>query len=168
LTFGDTGKDVEPAEAISVDCMLPRVMYLAEHARDRQTKVASCELLHALVTASVGFHAANAAGRGTEKRYSKLFDSLFPCVFRLAVDGDPVSNQLFPDLTLQLIRWFVTKKEYKSIARGLLDAILGGLESVDNGKLREVYALIALLVPECILLTVFVLVVAAGLLEVPC
>ena len=32
-------------------------MFLAENSVERQTKVASCELLHALVTAAVGYHA---------------------------------------------------------------------------------------------------------------
>ena len=97
-----------------------------------QTKVASCELLHAVVTTAVGFYA-----QGSPEKYLKLFASLFPCVFRLAVDGDPVSNQLFQPLVMQLIHWFTTKTEHRKVAVELLNAILEGLESKDNGKLRE-------------------------------
>ena len=124
-----------------------------------------------IITADLHYEPAR---RSLYQDFARDIVSQQPDCFILAGDaGHPLRLfrrclQLFSDLTLQLIRWFVTKKEYESIARGLLDAILGGLESVDNGKLREVYALIALPVPECILLTVFVLVVAAGLLEVPC
>jgi hypothetical protein len=133
FTFGNTGRDVTPADESlpSLDCVLPRVMFLAETSVDRQTKVASCELLHALVTAAIGFHAQN------NNAYKKLLTSILPCVLRLAVDGDPVSSQLFSPLIDQMIHWYTTKKEYVAVADALLDAILGGIESQDNGKLRE-------------------------------
>jgi len=137
--FGNEGQKSTPAEHISIDCLLPRVMFLAENSVDRQTKVASCELLHALLTAAIGFHSQ--LGSTDDKNYVKLFESVFPCVFRLAVDGDTVSNQLFQPLTMQMIHWYTTKPEYLKIAEQLLNAILGGLESNDNGKLREVSSL---------------------------
>lgn len=85
-----------------------------------------------MVTTAVGFYA-----QGGDQKYLRLFGSLFPCVFRLAVDGDPVSNQLFQPLVMQLIHWFATKTEHRKVAVELLNAILEGLESRDNGKLRE-------------------------------
>jgi DNA-dependent protein kinase catalytic subunit len=133
--FGNEGQKSTPAEHISIDCLLPRVMFLAENSVDRQTKVASCELLHALFTAAIGFHSQS--GSTNDKNYVKLFESVFPCVFRLAVDGDTVSNQLFQPLAMQMIHWYTTKPEYLKIAEQLLNAILGGLESNDNGKLRD-------------------------------
>jgi len=137
FAFGNSGTACKPGETISLDCLLPRVMFLAENSgnSERQTKVTSCELLHALVTTAIGNHSL---GQKADS-YTKLFSKVFPCVFRLAVDGDPVSNQLFQPLITQLIHWYTTKSEkrFQNIASELLDAILGGLESPDNGKLRE-------------------------------
>ena len=138
--FGDTGREggVVPSENMFIlDGLLPRVMALAEGSPDRQTKVASCELLHAFVTSAVGFHAETGGDRSAQSHFGQLFASTFSCVFRLAVDGDPVSNQLFHPLIMQLIHWFVTKTEFARISDTLLSAILSGLESDDNGKLRE-------------------------------
>ena len=134
FTFGNSGQDVTPAVDYqpSLDCVLPRVMFLAESSVDRQTKVASCELLHALVTAAIGFHA-----QAPEDKYKKLLASILPCVLRLAVDGDPVSFQLFQPLIMQMIHWYTTKERYVEVAEALLNAVLGGIESQDNGKLRE-------------------------------
>ena len=135
FAFGTSGEDVTPKEAISIDCLLPRVMHLAENSVERQTKVTSCELLHALVTAAVGFHAQSGGDSG--EKYLNLFKAMLPCVLRLAVDGDPVSTQLFVPIIYQMIHWYATKPEYGPVASELLDAILEGIESQDNGKLRE-------------------------------
>ena len=135
LQFGNSD-DCKPSKTINLDCLLPRVMFLAEKSAERQTKVASCELLHALVTTAIGSHSVDSENAGN---YTNLFSKVFPCVFRLAVDGEPISNQIFQPLIMQLIHWYTTKEEaaYQNIASELLDAILGGLESHEDGKLRE-------------------------------
>jgi DNA-dependent protein kinase catalytic subunit len=42
---------------IYLDALLPRIVELAENASERQTKVAACELLHAVVLYMVGTNA---------------------------------------------------------------------------------------------------------------
>ncbi|KAH8038085.1 hypothetical protein HPB51_021642 [Rhipicephalus microplus] len=72
---------------ISFDGFLPRVVELARFAGNRQTKVAACELLHALVLYAVGTGVQN-----TERRAKcpmvHLYQHLFPELLHLSCDPD--------------------------------------------------------------------------------
>ncbi|KAL3227060.1 hypothetical protein MRX96_048858 [Rhipicephalus microplus] len=93
---------------ISFDGFLPRVVELARFAGNRQTKVAACELLHALVLYAVGTGVQN-----TERRAKcpmvHLYQHLFPELLHLSCDPDQVTQNLFKPLTLQLMHWFSSK-----------------------------------------------------------
>ncbi|CAN7941928.1 unnamed protein product, partial [Ixodes hexagonus] len=69
---------------ITLDAFLPRVVELARFAGDRQTKVAGCELLHAMVLFAVG-----TGVQSSEERRAKV-----------------VTQNLFRPLVLQLMHWF--------------------------------------------------------------
>ncbi|KAK8776726.1 hypothetical protein V5799_029934 [Amblyomma americanum] len=90
---------------IAFDGFLPRVVELARFAGNRQTKVAGCELLHALILYAVGTGVQN-----TERRAKypmiHLYKHLFPELLHLACDADQVTQNLFRPLTLQLMHWF--------------------------------------------------------------
>ncbi|CAN8007261.1 unnamed protein product, partial [Ixodes pacificus] len=77
LPFPDTKVD------IALDAFLPRVVELARFAGDRQTKVAGCELLHAMVLYAVGTGVQTSAERRAK-----------------------VTQRLFRPLVLQLMHWF--------------------------------------------------------------
>lgn len=51
------------------DAFLPRVVELARFAGDRQTKVAGCELLHAMVLYAVGTGVQTSAERRAKVRF---------------------------------------------------------------------------------------------------
>ncbi|XP_070379748.1 DNA-dependent protein kinase catalytic subunit-like isoform X1 [Dermacentor albipictus] len=93
---------------IAFDGFLPRVVELARFAGNRQTKVAACELLHALVLYAVGTGVQN-----TERRAKcpmvHLYKHLFPELLHLSCDADQVAQNLFRPLTLQLTHWFSSK-----------------------------------------------------------
>ena len=73
-----------------LDIFLPRVVELATSSSYRQTKVAACELLHALVLYMLG----RSVHKPTtdDPRYSmvSLYRHVFPALLRLAADIDQV------------------------------------------------------------------------------
>ncbi|XP_077553857.1 DNA-dependent protein kinase catalytic subunit-like isoform X3 [Haemaphysalis longicornis] len=93
---------------LALDVFLPRVVELARFGGERQTKVAGCELLHALVLYAVGMGVQN-----TERRAKRpmvhLYGHLFPELLHLACDADQVAQNLFRPLVLQLMHWFSSR-----------------------------------------------------------
>jgi hypothetical protein len=94
---------------VNFDQVLPRVLHLAEKSNDSRTKIASCELLHALILFTIGKRTES------EVQFDKIYSQVFPVVYRLATDLDPVSRQLFEPLTKQLVRWFAKKFPFDSV-----------------------------------------------------
>eukprot|EP01062_Namystynia_karyoxenos_P037502 TRINITY_DN2729_c1_g1_i3.p1 TRINITY_DN2729_c1_g1~~TRINITY_DN2729_c1_g1_i3.p1 ORF type:complete len:4594 (+),score=1260.51 TRINITY_DN2729_c1_g1_i3:1283-13783(+) len=127
------------------DSLLPRVCTLAQTSHDRKTKIASCELLHAMVLWMVGSNArrpaqlaagADAAQQG--KDFAALYRKVFPVLLRLAVDTEPVAQQLFAPLTMQLVHWLSQNVHYEARETvALLDAIVDGLGEKGETALRE-------------------------------
>jgi DNA-dependent protein kinase catalytic subunit len=97
--------------AFALDPLLPRVVELAESSGDRSTRVTACELVHAILLYTLGKN-AQAAGRTQIKvtPFAKIYEHLFPAVFRLATDLDAVVRQLFSPLSRQVVRWFAKSK----------------------------------------------------------
>ena len=125
-----------------LDLAMPHIVYLAEYSTARPSKVAACELLHALVISAVGEHSMCCRQpNGTEseqmKKYNTLWEFLCPTVFRLAVDVEVVAAQLFEPLALQIVRWFSSNRQYPEVASIVLDAILKCVKSPPDGRLRE-------------------------------
>ncbi|KAL1417557.1 hypothetical protein MTO96_006113 [Rhipicephalus appendiculatus] len=118
---------------IAFDGFLPRVVELARFAGNRQTKVAACELLHALVLYAVGTGVQN-----TERRAKcpmvHLYQHLFPELLHLSCDPDQVTQNLFRPLTLQLMHWFSSKstrgsQESAAIVECLWDTVTQSQET---------------------------------------
>ena len=100
---------------LPLDGMLPRVAQLALTAGTRRVKVAACEMLHAALSVIVGKamtdggadpgHARVAtSGRAAREAGAAqagalgVFQHLLPTCLRLAVDSEPVTQQLFAPL----------------------------------------------------------------------
>jgi len=119
-----------PADAAStatytlyLDTLLPRATVLATSAVTRQTKIAACEFVHAMTLLMVGQIATDpnvlaaragsvprGGGPGTGDALSRtdhfgFFSHVFPVCMSLAVDPEPVCQQLFAPLTMQLVRF---------------------------------------------------------------
>ena len=103
---------------VNFDQVLPRVLHLAEKSNDSRTKIAACELLHAIVLFVIGKRTQ------CENEFDKIYGFVFPVVYRLATDLDPLARQLFEPLTKQLVRWFAKKFGFDCVeTQTLLDAL---------------------------------------------
>ena len=68
------------------DGFLPRVIELATLSSNRQTKIAACELLHALVIYMIGREAQVIGHREVKHHMDALYRKTFPAVFQLVCD----------------------------------------------------------------------------------
>lgn len=129
-----------------LDNILPRVAQLALRCRDRATKVAACEALHAMTLLMIGKNAQrpDAGNNIGATPFHQVYRSLFPVILDLAVDFEPVTSTLFHKLAFQLARWF-TKNQVREAAEtmALLDAITIGLSSSRFGAKRDLCAALA-------------------------
>ena len=108
---------------LPLDGMLPRIAQLALSAGIRRVKVAACEMLHAALSVVVGKAMTDggadpgnarqvSTGRPAKETGSahagalSIFQHLLPTCLRLAVDSEPVTQQLFAPLSLQIVRLF--------------------------------------------------------------
>ncbi|XP_076335270.1 DNA-dependent protein kinase catalytic subunit-like isoform X2 [Tachypleus tridentatus] len=126
LKFAVPFADMKPE--ICLDNFLPQVVHLACNASDRQTKVAACELFHALVIYMIGISVQQP--KEWQKKYpmTKLYQRVFPALLKLACDVDQVARQLFEPLCYQVIHWFTNNRglmseETMTLLQALWDAI---------------------------------------------
>ena len=132
--------DVKPV--IHFDPFLPRVIELALHSSDRQSKVCACELLHAITVYTIGYSSTLPDSVKKRSPHRKIYARLFHTMLRLGCDVEEVCVQLFRPLTLQTIHWFTGNKTFESPDTiSLLSAILEGLEDPSNSALRDFSAL---------------------------
>ena len=110
--------------------MLPRVVELAEGSAERQVKVAACELLHALVMVLLANSHPRDETAGALPNVG-LYRHVLPALFRLAVDVDLVTRQLFAPLANQIIHLFTrTDSADQVYYQVILDACLVGVQDV--------------------------------------
>ncbi|CAD5112585.1 DgyrCDS1798 [Dimorphilus gyrociliatus] len=128
--------DIKPD--IYLDPFLPRVVYLAQHSSDRQTKVAACELLQALVVFILG--KSSQQSRENKQSMINLYKKIFPAVLSLSCDIESVARQLFKPLLEQLIHWFSKSTVDYSEANELLNALTDGVVQSKNSSLRQISA----------------------------
>ena len=130
-----------------LDSCLPRIAQLAKFSRDRATKVAACEALHAMTLLMVGRNARrpdSTDDRSGITPFHLVYRSLFPVIIDLAADFEPVTSTLFRKLAFQLVRWF-TKNQVKEAAEtmALLDSITLGVANARFGIKRDLCAALA-------------------------
>ncbi|TPX33662.1 hypothetical protein SeLEV6574_g08358, partial [Synchytrium endobioticum] len=128
---------------IICDDLLSRIVELAEVASDRKTKMASCELIHSLVTFLIG--KTNLVGDKTKGTYFVLWSKIFPIMLVLSVDVDRAVRELIRPLSLQITRWITRFKTNECPeAEAVLSACFDGSASPD-GQRRD-FATTALVV----------------------
>jgi hypothetical protein len=137
---------------LPLDGMLPRIAQLALSAGVRRVKVAACEMLHAALSVVVGKamtdggtdpgHARVATSGRTLKDTGaaqsgalSIFQHLLPTCLRLAVDSEPVTQQLFAPLSLQIVRLFSARDEMPEAA-AVIVAVTEAMASADS-SLRD-------------------------------
>ncbi|OWA49909.1 DNA-dependent protein kinase catalytic subunit [Hypsibius exemplaris] len=121
-----------------LDVYLPRVTELCLHSPDRPTKVAACELLHAITIILVGTHSEVSADKREKAILMDLINKLMPKILELACDVEPVTKQIFEPLSVQMVHWFSrTAQTASAEATAVLDCVMDGLVSEGNPTLRS-------------------------------
>ena len=132
--------DIKPS--IYFDRFLPRLIYLSLSSTNRQVKVNSCELLHAIVIYTIGKSVSDPVSSSTLGYTSKIYHHVFPALFRLACDVDNFPRNLFHPLVMQIIHWFTGNQKYESPETiELLNCIMNGLVDEKDAALRDFSAL---------------------------
>lgn len=123
---------------IDFDKILPRVIHLAEKSNDKKTKIISCELLHALILCMLGKRTQ------VDYNFAKIYNNVFPVVYKLATDVELIVRQMFEPLSKQLVRWFARSFDYENPeTMALLDALVDSVCNQSNNMQR-------VLASECI------------------
>ncbi|XJO77166.1 hypothetical protein BDV3_001782 [Batrachochytrium dendrobatidis] len=111
----------ETIARIYFDDIIPRISYLAEFSPNRKVKVAALELLYSLILLMLG-RIAFGLGHVSDTRckFHDIFEKVFPCILRIAVDVEPISRSLFQPLLLQIIRWLSIPENRKASETAVL------------------------------------------------
>ncbi|GAU90192.1 DNA dependent Protein Kinase catalytic subunit [Ramazzottius varieornatus] len=121
-----------------LDDFLPRLTELCLHDPDRSTKVAACELLHAVTVFLIGTHANTAAENSGKKSLLTLLQKLMPKIIELACDVEPVTKQLFEPLIVEIIHHFSHHAQKIEGEVGVvLDCLMDGLVTERNPTIRS-------------------------------
>lgn len=93
---------------IYFDSCLPKLIDLAQNSTDRDTRIASCEFLHALIIFMIGKNASQprvARNKNQQQQeiedkapFAKIYAKLFPVIIKLATEEEQISRQLFEPL----------------------------------------------------------------------
>lgn len=141
LKFAMPFVDLKPT--IYFDRFLPRIIYLSLSSTNRQTKVNACELLHAIVIYMIGKSVVEPLN-STSAQYqlNKLYNRIYPALFKLACDVDNFARQLFQPLVMQMIHWFTGNRKYESPETiELLNCIMESLVDEKDAALRDFSAI---------------------------
>jgi DNA-dependent protein kinase catalytic subunit len=106
LKFNMPFVDMKPT--IYLDKFLSRIIYLSLSSTNRQTKVNSCELLHAIVLYMIGKSVTDPLLLSSSNTFhmNKIYRRIYPALFKLACDVDYFARNLFQPLCMQMIHWF--------------------------------------------------------------
>ncbi|CAF1236923.1 unnamed protein product [Rotaria sordida] len=134
LTFNVPFDDIKPT--IHLDTFLPRIIDLALHSSDRQTKITACELLQSIMLYMIGKSANNRSNAAAS--YEKLYARLFPAVLELSCDSDTFTKTLFTTFMIQMIHWFTKNHNYENPeTMSMLDTFMDGMISGRNASIRD-------------------------------
>lgn len=117
---------------IHFDRTLPRIIALACDSSDRRTKIAACEVLHWMVTFTLGLSASRVSD--PENPFIGRYVILCRAVLTLGCDSDEVVCGLFHPLALQLMHWLSSRHMSMS---PVIDVLFDGLADDSNPALRE-------------------------------
>ncbi|KAJ6648931.1 DNA-dependent protein kinase catalytic subunit [Pseudolycoriella hygida] len=86
---------------IFLDTLVPRICYLATSSSNRKTKIAACELTHAIVLYLIG----------TGHYQGDLWRKLCADILILASDGDDAVKQMFEPMLMQMIHYMTQRSQ---------------------------------------------------------
>jgi DNA-dependent protein kinase catalytic subunit len=122
---------------IYLDHFLPRIIELALTSTNRQIKINACELLHSIIVFSIGKNATLPSNQ-SKTTVSRLNSKIYRCIFRLAVDVDQFTRNLYQPLCMQIIHWYTGNRQYENRETVLLlECILECLTDNKDALLRD-------------------------------
>ena len=137
-------------KAIFLDTFLPRVVQLAVSSTHRQTKLNACELLHAICVYMIGKSASapqqlassssssSTSSASSLYQLARMYNRVYPALFRLACDTDAFARDLFAPLVMQMVHWFTGNRTYESGETiELLNCIMSSVVDEENAALRD-------------------------------
>lgn len=86
---------------IFLDTLVPRICYLATSSSNRKTKIAACELVHAIVLYLIG----------TGDYKGELWEKLCADILILGSDGDDAVKQMFEPVLMQMIHYMTQRSQ---------------------------------------------------------
>lgn len=143
--------DLKPT--IYFDTFMPRIIYLALNSTNRQVKINSCELLHAIIVYIIGKSVTDPVAIKTttqpqqkqqhdELIMDRIYQHIYPAIFHLACDVEKFVRDLFQTLVMQMIHWFTGNRKFESKETIiLLDCIIDCLIDDKNALLRDFSAI---------------------------
>ncbi|XP_065079037.1 DNA-dependent protein kinase catalytic subunit-like isoform X2 [Ochlerotatus camptorhynchus] len=129
---------------IKLDTIIARVCSLAMGSSDRKTKVAACELLHALILYIIGIQ--------YQDKMTKLWTKLCDHLLQLATDTDIAVCQMFEPLLFQIIHYLTQPSKINLKGTEVLANCL--MESISHPMDTSVRDLAARCVREFLLWTI--------------
>ncbi|UJR22353.1 hypothetical protein I4U23_025415 [Adineta vaga] len=134
ITFNVPFDDLKPT--IHLDIFLPRIVDLALHSSDRQTKITACELLQSIMLYMIGKSATNRSTAAAT--YEKFYEHVFPAVLELSCDSDTFTKTLFTTFMIQMIHWFTKNHNYENPeTMSMLDTFINGMIAGRNASIRD-------------------------------
>ncbi|XP_062561141.1 DNA-dependent protein kinase catalytic subunit-like [Armigeres subalbatus] len=129
---------------IKLDTIIARVCTLAVGSSDRKTKVAACELLHALILYTIGIQ--------YQDKMTKLWTKLCNHLLQLATDTDIAVCQMFEPLLFQIIHYLTQPSKIGLKGTEILASCL--MESISHPTDTSVRDLAARCIREFLVWTV--------------
>ncbi|XP_056648968.1 DNA-dependent protein kinase catalytic subunit-like isoform X1 [Diorhabda sublineata] len=119
-----------------LDTFLPRIVELALYSSDRKTRITSCELLQACVMVFLG-RAKPMSSAGLEDLNVVLKTLLKPLII-LSCDIDQVVRQIFEPLFFQLIHWYTSPIQSRSLHTSIvIETMMETITHPTNSNLKD-------------------------------
>lgn len=116
---------------IYLDTLIPRICTIATTSIDRKSKIAACELTHAIALYLLG----------RERNDGAVWQEMCTHLLRLACDGDVAVQQMFEPLLMQIMHFMSSSKQL--LGPGvpvLLDCLMDGISHPSNAAVRDMAA----------------------------
>lgn len=116
---------------IFLDTLLPRICYLATSSSNRKTKIAACELTHAVVLYLIG----------TGNYRGHVWKRLCADILILGSDGDDAVKQMFEPMLMQIIRYMTRRSQILHAGVGIFcEQLMEGISHPSNTAIRDLSA----------------------------
>lgn len=116
---------------IFLDTLVPRICYLAKSSSSRKTKIAACELTHAIVLYLIG----------TGHYQGDLWRKLCSDILTLGSDGDDAVKQIYEPMLMQIIHYMTQRSQILHPGVEIFcEQLMEGISHKSNSAIRDLSA----------------------------